>query len=984
MDLEEFSKSVKAALMHGICPSKQKLLCVVAAYCLLHSASVFDNASAQTAPITSSGLNTQISGPIPAGEQVQYDITGGTRAGTNLFHSFGEFGVPNHTIANFHNNSGLATSNILGRVTGGNISNIFGAIQTADFGSANLFLMNPAGFLFGPNATVNVGGVASFTTADYLRLSDGKKNGYFYADLTGPSLLTASPVAAFGFLGSNPGAITVQGSEFRATGISLVGRNITIESGTSEGKVHRAQLSAPNGTIQLAVAASPGAFDAKTLQSIPNVDGTSFTSFGSINLAPNSTIDVSGTNTVSIKSGQFVLSVIDAALTTSQSTGSPNIAVFNTGSAIKTETSGTERGADVHIVSENIQVDGRSSGIFTDTLGANAGGDITLTAHSVTLRNAGTLAATTSGTETSATGGTITLDAAEVVLNGNAKISAGTSGPGNAGRINIAGTKSISFKDSTINNGVNGRNATGTGGMIQLTSPTIELDNSRIRTATSGLRNAGDIDVAVGRLILTNNSQLQARTTYRGDAGDISLHGRGGMDSPAQSITFKGSLILGDTVGDNSYVEGNAGNIFISTERFALMESSGITTATTASSGSSGNITINATDSVTISQSSLRSNSEDFSLGGAGKITITSPSISVEAGGIVTTSTDYTRNAGDITFKTASLHLNSGGHLSSSSVNKAPPEAPELRPSGNAGTVTIEGTVGRTQSITMTGAGSGIFTETQGDGLGGNITLKANQIQLRSGAKISANSAGAADAGNIDVIATNGLTMQDSSLTTRVEPKADGSNSGGGIIKITTSPNATVHLQDNSVISASVPGKGIGGNISIDPQFVVLQNSRILAQADRGRGGNITITTSVFQPDATSVVKADAERGVNGTVTIQAPYAPAGGKVQPLSNRPLQAAWLLNQRCASVAGGQFSSFTVAGRNSLPTEPGGWLSSPLALAIPLSHDDSMTDGRSQVNPAVLQEGLPLLSIRQIGPPGFLTKTFAVNKFAGCRS
>ena len=112
-------------------------------------------------PITSSGLNTQISGPISVGGQTQFNITGGTRpgGGTNLFHSFGNFNVPNNNVANFLNNSGLPTSNILGRVTGGNVSNIFGTIQTSGFGNANLFLMNPAGFLFGPNATVNVGGM---------------------------------------------------------------------------------------------------------------------------------------------------------------------------------------------------------------------------------------------------------------------------------------------------------------------------------------------------------------------------------------------------------------------------------------------------------------------------------------------------------------------------------------------------------------------------------------------------------------------------------------------------------------------------------------------------------------------------------------------------------------------------------------------------------------------------------------------------------
>jgi filamentous hemagglutinin family protein len=127
-------------------------------------------------PITPSGLNTHVDLSVapPAGT-VQYDITGGTRpgGGTNLFHSFGDFNVPTNNIANFLNDSGLATSNILGRVTGGNPSTIFGTIQTTGFGNANLFLMNPTGFLFGPNATVNVGGMMTFTSEDYLRLANG-------------------------------------------------------------------------------------------------------------------------------------------------------------------------------------------------------------------------------------------------------------------------------------------------------------------------------------------------------------------------------------------------------------------------------------------------------------------------------------------------------------------------------------------------------------------------------------------------------------------------------------------------------------------------------------------------------------------------------------------------------------------------------------------------------------------------------------------
>ena len=84
---------------------------------------------AQTEPsITPSGLTTQVDlSPTPPAGNMQYDITGGTRAGTNLFHSFGIFNVPTGVIANFLNDTRLDTTTILSRVTGGQPSTIFRA-----------------------------------------------------------------------------------------------------------------------------------------------------------------------------------------------------------------------------------------------------------------------------------------------------------------------------------------------------------------------------------------------------------------------------------------------------------------------------------------------------------------------------------------------------------------------------------------------------------------------------------------------------------------------------------------------------------------------------------------------------------------------------------------------------------------------------------------------------------------------------------------
>ena len=66
-----------------------------------------------------------------------------------------------------------------------------------------------------------------------------------------------------------------------------------------------------------------------------------------------------------------------------------------------------------------------------------------------------------------------------------------------------------------------------------------------------------------------------------------------------------------------------------------------------------------------------------------------------------------------------------------------------------------------------------------------------------------------------------------------------------------------IRLRD-SQISASVSGEAqtAGGNITIDPQFVILQNSQLIARANAGSGGTINITAGVFLADPASIVDA--------------------------------------------------------------------------------------------------------------------------------
>src|SRR4029077_3856098 len=124
-----------------------------------------------------------------------------------------------------------------------------------------------------------------------------------------------------------------------------------------------------------------------------------------------------------------------------------------------------------------------------------------------------------------------------------------------------------------------------------------------------------------------------------------------------------------------------------------------------------------------------------------------------------------------------------------------------------------------------------------------------------------------------------------------------------------------------------------GGNITIDPQFVILQNSQIRANAFAGAGGNIDIISGV-KPilDPSSQIDASSTLGISGTVTISAPGENVGGQLTPMSQQFSSAAALLAQGCAPrMAYGNFSTFVVAGREGLPVEPGGFLASPSLTA-----------------------------------------------------
>ena len=786
---------------------------------------------------------------------MQYDISGGTRpgGGANLFHSFGDFNVPLNTVANFFNDSGRPTQNIVGRVTGGDISHIYGSIQTSGFRDANLFLMNPAGFVFGPHASLNVGGAVTFTSANYLTLEDGTTfNATPHA--TADTLLTSSPVAAFGFLGSNPGAITVQGSHFTMAhekSLALIGGHLTIESGLlADGTVQLAQLSAPHGTILLASTASPGAFDV-ALQAAPNVNGASFTSFGAVMLAPDSTISVSGPDTVAIRAGQFVISVHDAGLSTANHTGEPNTILLSPASTILSSNAGTGPGADIELRADTITL---SNAFLTALSAEQAGGD--------------------------------------------------------AGNITVTANHQLTSQDSFLNTDAVG--GEGQGGNILLRAPTMHIDGGVLSAGTSGTGAAGNVTLEGDHIHLSTSpsavaqGQVQgvdlfAQTSGSGHGGTIHIRGLQGPSSYADEVVISGT----SNVHTQTSSDGSAGDISIQAARFTLTDHATLN-ADTFGSNNAGAITITATQHATITgpSTTVSSRSDFGATGHAGRITVTAPIISIDQGG-------------------------------------------------------------------------GLLTQTTGEGAGGNIQLVATRsLSLSEGARISASSTGSGNAGNIQIHAGQALTLDQSSITT------EATHASGGNLEIQASD--LIRLV-NSTLSTSVQGNSstASGNITIDPNTVVLQNGHILANAVQGSGGNITITTSLLLADPLSRVDASSQFGLNGSVTIQSPTSNLSGTVGQLVSKTSQPQVLVQNRCVALAGGEQSTFIVAGRDSHPAEPGGWLLSPVAfMNTEQEHGVGKEAGNGTLMPG---DGTPsLLSVRRLVRPGFRTQLSVAIPYSGCAS
>ena len=120
-----------------------------------------------------------------------------------------------------------------------------------------------------------------------------------------------------------------------------------------------------------------------------------------------------------------------------------------------------------------------------------------------------------------------------------------------------------------------------------------------------------------------------------------------------------------------------------------------------------------------------------------------------------------------------------------------------------------------------------------------------------------------------------------------------------------------------------------GGNIFVEaPDTLVLQRSRLSANAIHGHGGYILITADGFLPSIETSITASSEFGVQGTVEIRTPDTDVGSGLVVLPETLVSKNINLAERCALRLAGDVSSFFLNGQGGIPV----WASHKLPTDI----------------------------------------------------
>ena len=594
-------------------------------------------------------------------------INGGTRSGNNLFHSFSQFSIPTGSSATFNNLANIQT--IFSRVTGTTKSSIDGLIRAN--GSANLFLMNPNGIVFGPNAKLQIGGSFIGTTANSIKFVDGVQ--FNAADTVPNPLLTVSlPVGLQ--MGANSGAIEINGPgntlvpldglgfapliQLTRPGLqmrpgqmlALIGNDIKLNNGVLGAAQGQVELgSVTNGLVNLDMSTPNTPFSYSN-------DST----FGDVILTGRSLLDVSGINAGRIQIQGRQISLKD-------------------GSVVFSQNFGNQRGGDIKINAlEGLMVSGESSdrrirtAIESQTLGLGIGSKIVINSPKIQVTQGARIATLTfnrSPIASTATSGDIQIttdllllqDASIFNPSRTSSLGTATAGTGNSGSVNVIA------KDIQILDGASLSTATfgnGMSGTIGIKADTVTLDRvsplgspSAIGSLSFSNGNSGTVKIDTRSLNIFNGGSLAGTAYARGNAGNIIVNASESVQlqgsTESVDIRNRSSIVSASVIPALTFVRllnltnlpsGAAGSIEINTPNLNLTDKA-LISVRNQGTGSGGNLSIVA-DRIQLSQDS-KLTAETFS-GLGGDIILNSQFLSLRKASSITATAGSQGNGGNI------------------------------------------------------------------------------------------------------------------------------------------------------------------------------------------------------------------------------------------------------------------------------------------------------------------------------------------------
>ncbi|MEG4876273.1 S-layer family protein [Tychonema sp. LEGE 06208] len=861
-------------------------------------------------------------------------ITGGATRGVNLFHSFREFNVGEGRGAYLANPHGIA--NIFTRVTGGNPSNILGFLGVQ--GNANLFLLNPKGIVFGPNARLDLRGSFIGSTGSGILFDNGFE--FSAANSNAVPLLAINIPVGFNFR-ENPGTIVNSSQAIGPTPIlpplpveipvsnklglavdpgqtlALIGGDIQLQGGN---------LTAYTGQILLGSMKSPGLVQFEPTALGLNLNYRNIQNFGNIEMN-GAFINTSGLGggKIDIQGGNVTVS----------------------GSGIYSLTLGDIDGRGIDINSHNLRVD-KGAQILTSTLGDGKGSNINIRAtDSVEMIGLGIGGYQRFYTQYILSGTLNPFDP-QIVIN------SGTVGSGAAGEVNIH-TGRLLLRD-----GVVGGSATlggGNGGNLTVRANTFEIVSSAINNGTTkeSTGSGGSINIEAERLIIRDAGGLVSISRSDGASGNIAI-------KTTESVELSGGIsgsAAQTRIGTNSFDgNGKSGDITIDTKRLTVTDGASISLSTGAvigqvvfsrNGGLGGNLSVRASESIEVSGVS----------GVLGNVGFGASALA--------TQTSSSGRGGDIYLSTPILNLRNGGIISAASLGAV-----------DAGNITIDadrievqgmGSNGRFASRIEASAGSfSIIVNPNATGNAGSLNLNVNRLSIRDGATVSVQSLGRGSAGNINVVADSIALDNKASIDGTTD------SGGGGNINIKAQD---IQLRRGSRITTDA-GISDGGNININSNILAAlpkENSDITANARSAQGGRVNVNVpNVFGFTAatreqvrgtlgltdaqfadlqvsptslvpTSDIAAISQSGgpaLQGTVTFSpAGVNPAQGLVELPQNLVDRAALIAANPCLE---GSKNEFTVTGKGGVPPSPNDVLNSESAPFpwVEGSAADSVTD------------------------------------------